>query len=884
MAVPSARSRASTVTYTEAEAAELGGHLENLSSNFSQTGGPQLQQELYTTINAIHCIRQSFRDDINPNRIRDAFRHLNGFQKTLGAFRNALECLRQLEKGLDTIQTFIDLFLSLFGLLTGALQDHWGNRKYFRKRVDEGGWDALKNILKKALEIEDVGQQRTISERLLGGLIACALEDDTLNGLFSTLRRRLGSGRDQHASSIGELSGKTKAARAEDIVKEALGLQAFAHNPEAISVAFELWLPIARTSKAESDTVDSVLSLLTIVGNCIAGLSTHCTVALHDAGVLQLILPTFADATVDEQYIEQLRKLALTLLTVGVTDLNDAHLLYHNASSSPVVAGILRDALKDPQIPPCIHFDLSLHGYASVELPDIGRTFPPVASSAGYTLSLWLQVVRFDPGSHTTLFGAFDSSQTCFVLVYLEKDTRHLILQTSVTASRPSVRFKSFAFKADRWHHLCLVHRRPKTASSSKASLFIDGEFVEQVKAQYPSSPPNANSGSSSPELPSTSRKHKPVQAFLGTPQDLASRLGRGVVSSQWRLASVYLFNDTLSDDLIAVHKQLGPRYHGNYQDCLGSFQTYEASAALNLRNESLHPGKEEKSEIVAAIRSKASVLLPENRILLNFSPMMVLDDDDRNNIDETQLIKALSKSAAKNLRTVTRGGRTVIVVNGAIPSVNEALLKPNGFAVLTGDPAIVIPQSLDEASWRIGGCAPVGLALVESASTREDLVRALEILFSSIQDSWRNSEAMERENGFGVMASLLTAKLDSAHSVSNMQTLHIVLPAKEREELTYEILLILLNFMGYQMDNPADSVINNPLAYRILVVDLEIWRSSSARVQELYYEQFSTFGMGSKHRLFNAKRLARMRQYSHFVSTVTLEISNCLQVFSRNG
>jgi hypothetical protein len=883
MAVTSARSRASTVAYTEAEAAELGGHLENLSLNFSQTWGPQLQQELYTTINATHCIRQSFRDNANPNRIRDAFRHLNGFQKTLAAFRNAFECLRQLEEESDTIHTFTDLFQSLFGLLTGALQDHWGNRKYFRKRVDGGGWDALKNILKKALEIEDVEQRRTISERLLGGLFACALDDDTLNGLFSTLRRRLGSTKDQHASSNGESSGREKACYAEEIIKETLGLQVFAHNPEAISVAFETWLPTARTSKDESDTVDSVILPLAIVGNCITGLSTHCTVALHSAGLLQVILPAFADAT-GKRYIGQLRKLALTLLTVGVTDLNDAHLLYRIASSSPLVAGILHDALKDPQIPPCIHFDLSMHGYASVELPDIGRSFPPVASSAGYTLSLWLQVVRFDPESHTTLFGAFDSSQTCFVLVYLEKDTRHLILQTSVTSSRPSVRFKSYAFKADRWYHLCLVHRRPKTTSSSRASLFIDGEFVEQIKAQYPSPPPTANPGSSSPDLPSTSCRHNPVQAFLGTPQDLASKLGRGVVSSQWRLASAYLFNDTLSDDLIAVHKQLGPRYHGNYQDCLGSFQTYEASAALNLRNESLHPGKEEKSEIVAAIRSKASVLLPENRILLNFSPMMVLDDDDRNNIDETQLIKALSKSAARNLRAVTRGGRTVIVINGAIPSVNEALLKPNGFAVLAGEPAIVIPQSLDEAAWRIGGCAPVGLALVEPASTRDDLVRALEVLLSSIQDSWRNSEAMERENGFGVLANLLTAKVDNAYSVSTMQTLRIVLPDKERDELMFEILSILLKFMGYQQENPADSVINNPLAYRILVVDLEIWRSSSGRVQELYYEQFSTFGMGSKHRLFNAKRLARMRQYSHSASTVTYQIPNVLQVFSRNG
>lgn len=869
MAVSSARSRASTVTYTESEAAELRGHLENLSLDFSQIEKPVLLKHLNASINATHCIRLSFRDTANPNRMRDAFRHLSGFQKSLGAFRSAFEYLRQREKGSDTTQTIIDLFQSLFGLLTGAFQDHWGNRKYFRKRVDGGGWNALKNILKNVARLEDVEQQANVTERLLGGLFACALEDDTLNGLFSTLRRRLGSERGQYANSAGKGSGKRSpvipdaegAAHAEHVIREVLGPQAIVHNPEAISAALELWLSISRNSREESRTVDPITPLLPSVCGCIARLSTHYLVALHGAGVLRVTLRALFDSSLDKQYIEQLWKLALDLLAVGVTDLNDAHFLYHNASSSPIVTGLLQEALKGPQVPPCIHFDLSMHGYASIELSDLGRTFPPLTSSAGYTLSLWLQVVRFDPDSHTTLFGAFDSSQTCFVLVYLEKDTRNLILQTSVTASRPSVRFKSFTFKADRWHHLCLVHRRPKTTSSSRASLFVDGEFVEQVKAQYPSSPPTASSGSSTPEPPSTtSHEYTPIQAFLGTPQDLASKIGRGVVASQWRLASAYLFNDTLSDDLIAVHKQLGPRYHGNYQDCLGSFQTYEASAALNLRNESLHPGKEEKSEIVAAIRSKASLLLPETRILLNFSPLMVLDDDDRNNIDETQLTKALSKSAAKNLRAVTRGGRTVIVINGAVPSVNEALLKSNGFAVLTGEPAIIIPQSLDEAAWCVGGCAPVGLALVESASTRQGLVMALEILLGSIQDSWRNSEAMERENGFGVLASLLAAKLENPYTASNVQSAGLALPAKEREELTNDVLLILLKFMGYQKDSPADSIINNPLAYRILIVDLEIWRSSSVKVQELYYEQFSIFGMGSKHRLFNAKRLARMR------------------------
>ncbi|MCJ1396460.1 hypothetical protein MMC18_009350 [Xylographa bjoerkii] len=880
MAISNARTRASTVSYTESEATELQAHLEKLPFCLATVDRAQWRRQLHAPIEASQTICHSFRANANPNRIRDAFRHLNGFQILIEAIRSSSQSIRHPELTDTEVDSILDAYQSLWGLLTTALQDHWGNRKYFRKRVEGGGWEALQQILKAMLQDCTLEHSRPVRERLFGSLFACALEDETLNGLFSQFARRREGGdedkseqnTDKRANSRLEIGEPGWAIHDIGFIKQALGDQAFLHNPETITMATELWL-LNRSKLEGGDHVTDAVSLIApAIIHCIADIGTHNLVALHAVGVLKLILPVFINSSLREQQNRQLRQLAITLLTLGVTDLNDAHFLYRHASTSKEVAELLQIAFRKPRIPPCIHFDLSTHGFASVELPDIGRTFPPVNSSSGYTLSMWLQVVHFDSESHTTLFGAFDSSQSCFVLVYLEKDTRNLILQTSVTASRPSVRFKSFVFDAGRWYHVCVVHRRPKTTTSSRASLFIDGEFVEQVKAQYPAPPPLAATNADNADVLSPGRKHRPVQAFLGTPQDLASRIGQGVVSSRWRLASAYLFNDTLSDDLIAVHMQLGPRYHGNYQDCLGSFQTYQASAALNLRNESLHPGREEKSEIVAAIRSKASALLPESRVILNFSPMMVLDDDDRNNIDETQLIKSLSKNAAKNLRMVTRNGRNAIIINGAIPSVNEALTHSYGFAVLTGEPTIVIPQSLDDASWRIGGCASVGLALVESASSRQDLICALEILLGTIQDSWRNSEAMERENGFGVLASLLTAKLDNTYTGLKMQNLHIDLTRKDAEALSFEILSIILKFIGYQERSLADSVINNPLAYRILIVDLDIWRASSPKVQKLYYEQFGTFSTGSKHHHFNAKRLGRMRILKKWLDTLKTE------------
>ena len=871
-----------------ATAEDLQPHVEALMKGFSNTSKSEWLQDAVAKIHAAHCIRQALFESLNPSQVRDNFRHLRGFQGVITVFRSMSSFDNFADWTDEDTETQFELLHITFSVLAAALQEHWGNGKYFRKRVEGGGWTALKEALlrlvaPKSDNIRDRGflLRELDKERLFGYLIACAVNEDAMVGLFTRLRRHTREGilldkkrnpqqlegvemeGDNDKEMAKQLDRTTLSSFTQQALQDALGPTGSIQYPEMIAVMIEVWLKWEDV-KASTNFASDVVSLtFPMVLSQLIRSSTHNLVTVHGTKVLDILLPCLVNPSLKSGHIHEFRTLTIALLQYGITSLDNAHFLYRNARSSVLVAELLHLALQESHTPPHIHFDLSLHGFASVELPDIGRPFPPVSSSAGYTLSIWLYIVAFDPNAHTTIFGAFDSSQTCFMLVYLEKDTHNLILQTSVTSSRPSVRFKSTSFQEKRWYHVCIVHRRPKTVSSSKASVFVDGEFVEQIKSHYPLSPPPDTSGGGSSGSQSSARNSNAVQAFLGTPQDLATQLGRGVVSSQWRLASAHLFAEALSDDLIAVYKQLGPRYSGNYQDCLGSFQTYQASAALNLRNENLHPGKEEKSEIISAIRSKASGLLPESRIILNISPMVILDDDDRTNIDETQLIKLLSKPAARNLRNVTRGGRNAIAINGAVPSVTEALLHPFGFAVLTGNPIVAVPQSLDDAAWRIGGSAAVGLALVDAANTREAISRALKILFESIKESWRNSEAMERENGFGVLASLLAAKLSSG------QTMAAYAPGNEgvsrvddrdREELGMELLISVLDFVGYVRECPEESVINNPLAYRILLVDLDIWRSAAPMVQKLYYEQFVTFGIGSKHHNFNAKRLLRMR------------------------
>ena len=730
-------------------------------------------------------------------------------------------------------------------------------------------------------------------DRLFDCLFAFAMDEESFGSVFGTIRHHLAekatresstgngetarppvdgsSSENQHTATYGTASTKTSQTGA-DIVRivrdrchTLIGDKPVLRNPEIIPTILALFFSLYRQSAVgrRQSPINSIWLL--VVLQHVADSSEYNLVALHTTGVLSDILRCVDDDSLPPLDTSVLLSLAGTLIELGITTLEDAKYLYRSANKSSNVADFLLRALRSSKKPSHIQFDLSLHGYASIELPTLGRTFPPTTASSGYTFAAWIYINRFDIHSHTTIFGAFDASQTCFVLAYLEKDTQNFILQTSVKSSRPSVRFKSTVFREGRWYHVGLVHHRPRTMSSSKAALFVDGEFVEQVKCQYPSAPPTAGTSADTfPSLSSSNVKQSPVQVFLGTPQDLSSRLGSNVVSTKWSLASFHLFEGALSDDLIAVYYRLGPRYYGNFQDCLGSFQTYDASAALNMRNEYLHAGKEDKSDIVAAIRLKASGVLPESQILLNISPLAILDDDDRNNIDDSRLVKNLSKQAAHNLHQFTRSGANAIAINMAVPAINDALTQSHGVAVLTGEPVVVVRSALDDASWRIGGCASIGLKMIELAKTREDVVRAVDILLESVKDNWRNSEAMERQNAFGILAALLSVKMGNGLGVPVGEAVELR-PVdggvEEQQKLGFQVLSLVLGFVGYKHDKPDDSIIVNPLAYRILLVDFDLWRKAAPVTRSQYYKQFGVFGVRSKYHQYNSKRLFRMRK-----------------------
>ncbi|KAI1392104.1 beach-domain-containing protein [Hypoxylon trugodes] len=829
-------------------------------------------------IGQIRRIQQHLSATAPPSSVQDDFRHLRGFKRLFDVLKSFSGFYNIQKREDGEKKSFFDLLNAIFGVLAAAFCGHPGNRRYFRTRVEDGGWEALEQII-ASIGLGGSDSDLWTSCQLFGKLFTLALNDAALDQLCcsaildditpwvlvgpseSGLGEDGTKSEDHEIARIGDHMTSIEAA-----INKTIGPKSTLQNAEAIRTIVDFWGSLPRDNKTPENTAS--LLVLKLLSSIIA-VSNINLCLVHETGVLSrfLELAFKQDSVLNDTERDTVLVICRSLMPFGVNRLADAQGLLLNPSldSSDFCLEVTHKYCS----PPFIQFDLSQHGHSSIELPSIGRPFPP-QSSAGYTFAAWIRVDRFDPRSHTTIFGAFDSTQTCFVLAYLEKDTHNFILQTSVTSQRPSVRFRTFTFKEGRWYHVVVVHRRPKTMSPSKASLYVNGEFVEQIRASYPAAPPLSNGSTESfASFTSSSNKTMPVQAFLGTPRELSSHIGTGLIHSKWSLGTAHLFDDVLSDDFLSVPSRLGNQYQGNFQDCLGGFQTYTASAALGLRNDLVSTGKDD-SDIMKVIRDKASHVLPESKILLSVLPSSIFREKEY--FGESQLFRALSRGPAHTLVQMVLKNGTGIAINAALPSINDALLRSNGVAVLTGNPIVATPQFFDDALWQLAGFTPLALKLIERASSAEMLVRAVEMVFLCINSSWRNSEAMEKDGGYAILGILLKAKLGFGGPMSEALTEKLTLQNSEKDKLCLQLLSLVLGFVGYKHKDPLESVIINPLAYRILLVDFDGWRKCGPLVQELYYKQFVSFAVMSKYHQYNNRRLLRMRIVKRLLDAVKSE------------
>jgi len=686
----------------------------------------------------------------------------------------------------ETFQLRKELLQLSFAALSQvlALSD---DAKIFFARID--GYTQILNTIRASDSLAHVSRRDCV----FGNLIAAAINDFTHCHIFSSMRWHL---------AADDLTQEEKLQRIALKIQVAFETADRLPNPECLSVVLELLAHIVD----DQDLGIAVCNALQVIVNARRAnqLSFFASKA-HGDLIRRVILEssTWATESLSVEQDDILEDLVFSLSPLGLpmgltaTIVSNAVQRTGNPQEASLLDVLQQFAIQS-RLPPHFHFDMRPNGFSALTFPALYGQFP--SSSSGYTISCWFRIEKFDEEMHLTLFGAYDVSQKCFAMLYIEQDTHKLVLQTSL---RSSVRFKLFEFNSGRWYHLALAHKRPRTTSSARAFLYVDGLLVDQVKCSYPSPP-------SSPK--------SPVQAFFGTPPSFATPSQSP--SLQWSLSQGHVWSDILPEDLLEIIYHLGPRYHGNFQDSLGQFQTYDASTALNIRLGSMGGAKAEKSVLMAAVRGKGGTWAPETKLLLSVSPLGLCNA----NAGEDE-----PKSG---------------VLNCAVPRIADALALTTCVGEMFGSPVVVVPQSFDDAIWCLGGCA-IGLRMVEKAGNPTELLLSVRVLFECVRLNWRNSEDMERCHGYEILAFLLKAK--------------------KKEFITTDVLGVVGEFIGFDREDPRESTVTNPLAFRYLCLDFGLWKRGNAETQIAHLQMLLSLLEQSRHRMFNLRRLNKMRTIRTF-------------------
>jgi WD40 repeat protein len=826
----------------------------------SSSDPPSSFSEIAAELPAVLDILTQLREELIANATaKDTFRRAAGFERLIELFSAHSKIAVQhgggsQESAASEQENNLAFVTALLRLLFATLDTHQGNRKYFGVRLN--GWRAVRECVVNAQSALTEGLTQTKSPNIVvlyDSLLSLAFLDESITFEYCVrgIRYDIPADPSDPPTIFSALPGTP--------------LKVMIKIPEVFSTLFHLALQLQGQPSASDvdETSSPAFELIKFIQTVSGG--------PPEANLLTDALPLLFNESTSTKLKRLLRSICFDLGAYGFQNLDDAAVLFRQASKSDAARDLLRDLLLNSRWPGYFEFDLRLRGFASIEFPSLPRVFP---SETGYSLVAWMRFDQFDRNCHTTIFGAYDHDQKCFVLIYLEKDSFQLILQTSVrSAAIPSIRFKTAKFELHRWYHVALIHRRNAShPDQSMASLFINGDFMEQRKCSYPESPALQPERLGPPQAGAPHRRLNPVQAFFGTPSGIATSNVPGAVQSRWSLAGAHLYQTPLTDEIIAVYCRLGPRYRGNFQDCLGPLLTYRASAELQRYNELLHPDKSDKSDIITATEQRGSNVAPESRLLLGIDPDTTINFESPNYWSSLVESAADSKALAK-YQALAQKAR-IIALNTAIPAAVEAVGRSYGTGVLTGGVFVVQPHHLDNLSWSLIGSLPVLFQQVETANTCKALLKAIEIVLECVKDNWRISEAMEKGHGYGLLAVIIREKLGIEGNSSHPSGRHTAasLSPEDRQALELPLLTSILKFTGYDMNEPAKSMLVNPMAYRVLLLDFDTWRRCDIPTQELYWSQFRHFVVDNRHLHFNQKRLSRMRVLKKFMEALKSE------------
>ncbi|MBW0476383.1 hypothetical protein O181_016098 [Austropuccinia psidii MF-1] len=689
---------------------------------------------------------------------------------------------------------------------------------------------------------------------------------------------------------------------------------------------------------------------------------------------------------------------------------------------------MILSGMQNSSCPPFIHFGSCKDIGAYATLESLGsHPFPPVQSN-GWTFACWIQIESFatDKNVFLELLTISDPSQDCFVSIKISNSCR-IIVQTNknsfAQSSTPArggdvtesdeyprislegrskksigsgttisdlntiIEFKGFTFELNTFYHLAVVQRAGTKTTSPNMSLFINGECMNTLEIAWPvipkSQPVSAYFGSlPTPNNQLVSDQQDQINATES--ESLRARLS--TISNpyilkhsrlRWNLSGSWLFNQSLSDNMLFVMSTLGPKIFTCFQDALGSFQTYTSSTLLNLKIDQLyHQAAQEPkfdlasagtaaslrrslshnvskpvnalhdSPLVKAIKEPASNFISQHMLYFAFSaknglvlpssqvceeqhssPSCVSSSteystDCLNHPHKTYTLIDLPSSCHQPSNKTLLASRPTSsvfgpsfangILNAALPnskashcsfddpsafvrastppsfltSKSSPLIASTGICSsqvlkLAGNVTLCSPKGLDDAAWKTCGSIFL-IRLISLSATETQLMMTLEIFFQAIYHNWRLSEDAEKIQAYESIALILRSKTQlitpSVHQVL-LRSAGITIDGPSSRSSTSQKLNCLPSTKTFVSSSPVlsdhgsgpgsskpftdnglkESVITNPLAFRFLLLDFDLWSSTRPEVQLKHFQSLCGMIENSVWSHFVMKRISKL-------------------------
>lgn len=228
-------------------------------------------------------------------------------------------------------------------------------------------------------------------------------------------------------------------------------------------------------------------------------------------------------------------------------------------------------------------------------------------------------------------------------------------------------------------------------------------------------------------------------------------------------------------------------------------------------------------------------------------------------------------------------------ILNAGIPNIRaiDLPLQNSQHDVSSAAPGATLPSSLSHALFQISGvtlCSPKGLddsiwkvagsiflvKLISLSSTEPQLLSTIKMFFEAISHNWRLSEDAEKIQAYETLAYILRNK---SHLIS--EEIHRVLllfagivtegpptstPAQKSEHPFPTLENTTLDDETSQVDRGLqESVITNPLAFRFLLLDFDLWSRTTSNIQEKHFKSLSYVIEKSRWSAFSSKRISKM-------------------------